>query len=45
MLVIEGKYDGPTFEPVNFYFLANEWVDLENPLIAEELDWFLSVLK
>jgi hypothetical protein len=45
MLVIEGKYEGPSFEPINFYFLANEWVNLENPLIAEELDWFLSVLK
>jgi len=45
MLVIEGKYDGPIFEPVNFYFLANQWVDLDNPIIAEELDWFLSVLK
>jgi len=45
MLVIEGKYEGHTFEPINFYFLANEWVDLDNPIIAEELDWFLSVLK
>jgi len=45
MLVVEGKYEGPTFEPVNFYFLANEWVNLENPIIAEELDRFLSVLK
>ena len=45
MLVIEGKYQEHTFEPINFYFLANEWVDLDNSIIAEELDWFLSVLK
>jgi hypothetical protein len=44
-LVIEGKMVGSDFEPDDFYFLANEFVDFDNPIIAEELDWFLSVLK
>jgi hypothetical protein len=44
-LVIEGKKVDGDFEPDDFYFLANEFVDFDSPIIAEELDWFLSVLK
>lgn len=44
-LVVEGKMIDEHFEPDDFYFLANEFFDFENPIIAEELDWFLSVLK
>jgi hypothetical protein len=46
-LVVEGLQDlnDKNFEPNNFYFLANEYFNFENPINAEELEWFLSVLK
>jgi hypothetical protein len=45
-LVVEGlQDDNATFQPIDFYFLANEYFDFENPINAEELEWFLSVLK
>ena len=45
-LVIENlENSGKKLEPTNFYFLANEYFNFENPLNAEELEWFLSVLK
>ena len=44
-LAIEGKIIDNIFEPNNFYFLVDNLLDIDNPIIAEELDWFLSVLK
>jgi hypothetical protein len=44
-LAIEGKIMNDEFEPNNFYFLVDNLLDIDNSIIAEELDWFLSVLK
>jgi hypothetical protein len=43
--IIEGNLIDYTFEPNDFYFLIDNLLDINDPLIAEELDWFLSVLK
>lgn len=48
-LVVEGIIgDNDDFIPRDFYFLANDSFDsfdFDNKLIAEEIEWFLSVLK
>uniref|UniRef100_A0A6C0KUG8 Uncharacterized protein n=1 Tax=viral metagenome TaxID=1070528 RepID=A0A6C0KUG8_9ZZZZ len=44
-LVVEGNIKSSGFVPINFYFLVNDSFDLDNEIIAEEIEWFLSVLK
>lgn len=44
-LVIEGIINNSQFEIKDFYFLANDSFDFDNKIIAEEIEWFLSVLK
>jgi hypothetical protein len=44
-LVVEEIIKDGKYFVHDFYFLANESFDFDNKLIAEELEWFLSVLK
>ncbi len=45
-LVVEGIIgNDDDFIPRDFYFLANDSFEFDNKIIAEEIEWFLSVLK
>lgn len=44
-LVVEEIIRDEKYFVNDFYFLANESFDFDNKLIAEELEWFLSLLK